>query len=121
MDKKIKLFAVLAITFILLATPASAYQIKLHGPASENHIQVSYSWYESAALSNFEAPYAAQKVMNMAKNNHMTINRNTTSIMLEIQAHAYAYLMSEAFWGNSRSNPVDIILSEDNRDWKNIY
>lgn len=113
MDKKIKLFAVLAIAIILLAMPASAYTVKV--ASGKNHIQVKYSSNEAKELAFGDSGTdAANKVMKLAKDKHMTINRNVGSMEDEIRVHAACYYCHIL---RSHAQPVDLVVSETNYGW----
>jgi hypothetical protein len=112
LDKRIKLFAVLTIALILLATPASAYTVTRIGRS--NDIQVKYQWYEAPILASGGAYAAAQQVMNLAKQQHMVVNRNTLSIASEISLHALFYIAGSHV---ESANPADIFVNEGNWDY----
>lgn len=97
---------------ILLTMPASAYSLSI--PANDpDDIQLSYTSSEARSLATTGASAAAQKVMNLAEENDMTVNRSVQSIRNEIRAHALAYMAGET----DRSNPMDLVMSEGEWDW----
>lgn len=77
----------------------------MHGDKSENHILMKYSSNEAKKLAfNDLGSDATNKVMKLAKDKHMTINRNVDSVALEIRAHAFCY------WAHilrDSANPAD--------------
>lgn len=113
MDKRIRLFVVLVIALVLLATPAAAYKVSRVG--TSNDIQVKYSYSEALILSTPSGSLvAAYSVMNLAKKQHMTVNRNIGSIASEIALHAFFYLNG---WNKEAANPADIWVNEGNWDY----
>ena len=127
MDKRIKIFAVLAIALFLLATPAAAassssnvyYTVTRLGHS--NIILVDYTGSNGAATYNNALNLvasggsgAAQQVLNLAHYYNLPVHRDKASIAKEIVAHAGAYAV---YFSRGAANPVDIDVSEGNWDW----
>lgn len=112
MDKRIKLFGVLAIAFLLLVTPASA-SIWMTITSTEVHVNYQNNW-DAASLASTGGSYAAAyDVVKYAAAHHVKATRSLTSIATEIRCHAIDYLT----YHDSSAQPADIGVTEGNWDF----